>query len=264
MNNTHKWIKDREGYYSVDTAGYVYSHNKDGRIKHIGIQDKAGYVRVKLTKNKNIATRTVMAHILVAETFIPNPDGLPNIDHIDENKSNNAVSNLRWCTPKQNSMFYVSKDGHQGRMMMLQSRIDKLERIKKEQTKQIAKALAEVRKLKKQLALDKKRFETQRAKAIELLQIQKQKYDGPKYTDVTGMKFESFQKMVELTGKPITVDQAVFNSCGSAAAYIVEQEAAKGSIRNKDTISKELRRYLKSSRTSLWKMYGVYEISTAV
>jgi hypothetical protein len=41
-------------------------------------------------------------HRLVAEAFIPNPDNLPDIDHIDENKENNHVSNLRWSTRADN------------------------------------------------------------------------------------------------------------------------------------------------------------------
>ena len=45
-------------------------------------------------------------HRLVAETFIPNPNNLPQVDHIDENKTNNHVSNLRWVTNYQNLKYY--------------------------------------------------------------------------------------------------------------------------------------------------------------
>ena len=48
-------------------------------------------------------------HRLVAEAFIPNPLGLPEINHIDENKHNNQVGNLEWCTHIQNMKSYVEK-----------------------------------------------------------------------------------------------------------------------------------------------------------
>jgi hypothetical protein len=68
------------------------------------------------------------------------------------------------------------------------------------------------------------------------------------FKDTTGTKFGSVAKMVEATGKEITVQGKLFNSCGSAADWISTQEAAVGVLRNRDTISKELRRYLQGRR----------------
>lgn len=56
-----------------------------------------GYKMVRLGRKKYAAV-----HRIVAENFIPNPDNLPQVNHIDENKENNNVNNLEWVTAKEN------------------------------------------------------------------------------------------------------------------------------------------------------------------
>lgn len=69
---------------------------------------KNGYQAVVLSK-KGIV-KSFLIHRLVALTFIPNPSNLPQINHKDENPSNNCVDNLEWCDQKYNSNYGTSKD----------------------------------------------------------------------------------------------------------------------------------------------------------
>lgn len=81
------------------------------------------------------------------------------------------------------------------------------------------------------------------------------------YKDTKGVKFDGVEGMVASTGKQIEVAGVIYPSCGSAAGWVVEQEALVGVTRNKETISKELRRYLRGSR-SAWEMYGKYKVGS--
>lgn len=75
-------------------------HNKKGRILKPHT-DKESYKGVVLCVNQK--RKTFRLHRLVAAAFIPNPDNLPEIDHIDGDRANNHADNLRWSTRKQNS-----------------------------------------------------------------------------------------------------------------------------------------------------------------
>jgi len=83
--------------YSIREDGVVTS--RFGRV--IKPQTgKNGYIRVELWENGN--GRKHLVHRLLAEAFIPNPDGKPQVNHIDGNKANNALSNLEWVTQSEN------------------------------------------------------------------------------------------------------------------------------------------------------------------
>jgi len=60
-----------------------------------------GYMKVSLSKNGILKNKNI--HRMIAEAFIPNPDGLEQVNHKDCDKKNNCISNLEWCTPEQNS-----------------------------------------------------------------------------------------------------------------------------------------------------------------
>ena len=66
--------------------------------------NKNGYLTVELF-DVNGKSKRLLIHRLVAMAYIPNPDDLPQINHIDENPLNNAVSNLEWCTAKYNMNY---------------------------------------------------------------------------------------------------------------------------------------------------------------
>ena len=93
-------VKGYEGRYEVTDDGRVF--NRDGKeLNQYFI--KRGYHIVLLYKDNKQKTKLV--HRLVAEAFIPNPGNLPQVNHKDENKDNNCVDNLEWCTNLYNSRY---------------------------------------------------------------------------------------------------------------------------------------------------------------
>lgn len=98
-------IKELYGVeYFVRSDGKIFSTKNIGRGKfHKELTQHLrydGYPIVTLGTNDHRVQKTV--HRIIAETFIPNPNNLPEVDHIDNNKENNDVSNLRWITSFEN------------------------------------------------------------------------------------------------------------------------------------------------------------------
>ena len=94
-------ISGYEGLYSATTDGRIYSERNKKFLKPA--DNGKGYFIVNLCRNGKLKTYKV--HRLVAMTWIPNPENLPCINHKDENKLNNKVSNLEWCTYKYNNNY---------------------------------------------------------------------------------------------------------------------------------------------------------------
>lgn len=116
-----KPIKGFEGLYEVSNTGLIKSLNcynyKEPRIMHTSLR-KDGYLSVGLSKNNKTTTRTV--HRIVAETFLPNPNNLEMINHKDEDKSNNNVDNLEWCTVSYNNKYSIKR--HPERFVLRKNR----------------------------------------------------------------------------------------------------------------------------------------------
>ena len=84
--------------YRVDRSGNVY--NSKQQILKPDVSSK-GYLRVSLS-NATIKHKRFLVHRLVAQAFIPNPEKLAQVNHIDGDKANNNAENLEWCTPLAN------------------------------------------------------------------------------------------------------------------------------------------------------------------
>ena len=111
-----KPIKGYEGLYEISDNGDVKSLDRivtlsNGCAKHVGSRmmkltlskgrGGEGYYVVNL--HKNGIGKLQFVHRLVAEAFIPNPNSLPTVNHIDGNKTNNAVNNLEWTSFPENN-----------------------------------------------------------------------------------------------------------------------------------------------------------------
>lgn len=100
-NEIWKDIEGYEGLYQVSNIGRV-KRVRSGRIRTQKIV-KNGYCQVNLSKNNQV--NFYLVHRLVANAFIPNPNKLPQVNHKDENKTNNYVENLEWCTQSYNNLW---------------------------------------------------------------------------------------------------------------------------------------------------------------
>ena len=96
-----KWIKNFEEEYQISNYGRSKSFKQraEGKILTPSI-DTGGYLYINLWRDCKAKTRTI--HRLVAETFIPNPLNLPEVNHIFGNKFDNYFENLEWCTSSEN------------------------------------------------------------------------------------------------------------------------------------------------------------------
>lgn len=99
---TEEWkdIIDYEGLYKISNKGRILSYGHYSKYGIVNQTTNRGYFYITLYKDQIPTTFTV--HRLIARHFIPNPENFPVVDHIDRNRQNNDISNLRWCTQALN------------------------------------------------------------------------------------------------------------------------------------------------------------------
>ena len=125
-------IYDYTGMYQVSNMGRVRSlnYNKSGAIKILSLAQHSGYSVVGLSKN---GKKTMfLVHRLVATMFIPNPYNYPVVNHKDENRINNIVDNLEWCTVQYNTQYssYKIRDSKLGKPRSNETRRKQSESMK--------------------------------------------------------------------------------------------------------------------------------------
>lgn len=105
MLNTEVWLKIPELPYEISNLGNV-KRSSDASYKHKNKEyvkpylNNKGYMCINLYKNSKV--HKFQIHRLVAIAFIPNPNNLPEVNHIDGNPLNVKINNLEWCTHKYN------------------------------------------------------------------------------------------------------------------------------------------------------------------
>lgn len=105
-----KNIEGYEGQYQISNLGRVKSlarinyanHFQDERIL-TPVDHGKGYLLVHLSRGTKV--KQIAVHRLVAETFIPNPNNKPQVNHLDEDVTNNRLDNLEWCSSQENLTY---------------------------------------------------------------------------------------------------------------------------------------------------------------
>lgn len=106
QNNIEIWrdIENWEGYYKISNLGRVMT--KNNTLRNTKTYNNSGYLTITLKcKESGNKPQTKTIHRLVANTFLPNPYNLTDVGHMDEDKTNNKLTNLMWQSHKDNCNY---------------------------------------------------------------------------------------------------------------------------------------------------------------
>lgn len=109
-------IPNFSNVYEVSSFGNI-RHKRTQQIRTLSKTDR-GYVQISLYNGKKI--QSIRVHRVVARVFIPNPQGLTEVNHKDGDKANNHVDNLEWITRKDNMIHAVKTGLHNCNKIVLQ------------------------------------------------------------------------------------------------------------------------------------------------
>jgi len=101
------------GYYGTESGRVFSSSGSHGSLREI-FPPKLKHGYHLMTCYKNGVRHQILQHQFIAQIFIPNPNNYLEINHKDENKSNNSVENLEWCTRQHNMEEYFKKERDNG------------------------------------------------------------------------------------------------------------------------------------------------------
>lgn len=234
----------------------------------LGSKDRHGYLRVR------IDGKMVGVHRLVAQHFIENPDNLPVVDHINENKACNRVDNLRWITLEDNTSRTNIRDNRA--LNEAKEVLAKVKEVEKGIDDKIAynEALKETIRL--SLEEESHVVEVFKTKTEEWIKKYEDKIDKllaagevaahrkyKKTLPALHKKLTKQEEFIASTGKPIKISGKVYRSVRSGADFIYRDQAKLGNVRNLQTIRTELRKIYKGL-TSTTLMYGEYKIEMLV
>lgn len=114
-------IIDWSGLYEISSKGNIRSIDRDivyadGRVRHYNGKTLLPTINRHGYKVVNIQNKVYPIHRILASTFIPNPENLPEINHKDEIRHNSVLENIEWCSHKYNNAYGTKGKRHSKKM----------------------------------------------------------------------------------------------------------------------------------------------------